>query len=140
MPRLLTSMEISNRFRCHAMGFTDKESAMELLISEESYKSWRERTGLSKNIKNGETSTIKRVALTADDAKNYNGDRTLKIETQRTKEPTVIVDVGLAEKLAQQANARPIIAPLEDRMKAKKLVADLCVTASRSFGGDFVRC
>jgi hypothetical protein len=51
----------------------------------------------------------------------------------------VIVDIGLAEKLATEAKAKPIAYKLEDRVRARLLSKDIHVEAKRKFGGRFTR-
>jgi hypothetical protein len=51
----------------------------------------------------------------------------------------VIVDIGLAEKLATEAKAKPIACKLEERVKARLLSKEMHVEARRKFGGGFVR-
>ena len=142
----ITKEQEDQRIDCHTRGLSDTDSAKECGLSASGYNTWRAKRGLPNNtgnIKNaGRKSDIKpdKVVLTADDVKNYNGNRKRICGGTVIKEPICIVDVGLAEKLAQASNARPVNYLLAERVKARRENFKQQTTADRSFGGGFVRC
>ena len=143
--RCLPECEHERRMKLYTDGLTDIESAKVLGLSSNSYTSWRIARGLKPNIgypqkshaKTGHTvvEVIQRDYFKPEHIVNYNHNNNDRLIVITPKKETCIVDIGLAEKLAQEVNARPVTFKLEERMKARLHSKELHVDAKRSFGG-----
>jgi hypothetical protein len=153
----LKQEEIDRRLKVYESGANDREASKILGLKEECFKSWRYSRNLpiNKSVKKPYTTrTYKRYeeeeivsvkvekekcVLKNGDIDNYNHLKNVIIAPERRDILKVIVDIGLAEKLATEAKAEPIACKLEERVKARRLSKAMYVEAKRTFGIRFVR-
>ena len=137
MSKEITEHEYNKRMKCHAMGFGDKDSAMECFMSKQAYRDWRISEGLPINSRfEAKTKPVPKVrGFKPEHVADYKHNNNAIIKPETNNDTVVIVDVKLAEKYATEANARPVTYKLEDRVKARLHSKELHVDAKRSFGG-----
>ena len=147
--RCLPECEHERRMKLYNDGLTDIESAKVLGLSSNSYTSWRIARGLKPNIgypqkshaRTGHTviEYVERDILKPEHIINYNHNKNVALPPVSVQKEKRIVDIELAEKLAQSVNAKPVICKLEDRMKARLHAKQMFVEAKMNFGGGFTR-
>jgi hypothetical protein len=153
----LKQEEVDRRLKVYESGANDREASEILGLKEECFKSWRYARNLpmNKSVKKPYTTrTYKRDEdeeivsvkvekekriLNNSDIDNYNHLKNVTIAPDRRNILKVIVDIGLAEKLATEAKAKPIACKLEERVKARLLSKEMHVEAKRTFGSKFAR-